>query len=100
MEAYYNRLEAVVGDGFTPKLEFLELAVVERQKKECLKKKKDFEEFLHAAINGIDEIYEKSHPVEYCQILTLEKGPTTGKHIMMPTAEEASFNRIYLLARL
>ena len=86
MEAYYNRLEAVVGDGFTPKLEFVELAVVERQKKECLKKKKDFEEFLHAAMNGIDEIFEKSHPVEYCQILTLEKGPTTGKHIIVSGA--------------
>ena len=86
MEAYYNRLEAVARDGFTPKLEFVELAVVERQKKECLKKKKDFEEFLHAAMNGIDEIYEKSHPVKYCQILTLEKGPTTGKHIIVSGA--------------
>ena len=65
MEAYYNRLEAVVGDGFTPKLEFVELAVVERQKKEGLRKKK-FEEFLQATMHGIDEIYEKSHPVEYC----------------------------------
>ena len=86
MEAYYNRLEAVVGDGFTPKLEFVELAVVERQKKEGLRKKKIFEEFLHAAMNGIDAIYEKSHPVEYCQILTLEKGPTTGKHIIVSGA--------------
>ena len=66
MEAYYNRLEAVVGDGVTPKLEFVELAVVERQKKEALRKKKKFEEFLQATIHGIDEIYEKSHPVEYC----------------------------------
>ena len=85
MEAYYNRLEAVVGDGFTPKLEFVELAVVERQKY-GLRKKKNFEDFLHAAMNGIDEIYEKSHPVEYCQILTLEKGPTTGKHIIVSGA--------------
>ena len=65
LEAYYNRLEAVVGDGFTPKLEFVELAVVERQKY-GLRKKKNFEDFLHAAMNRIDEIYEKSHPVEYC----------------------------------
>ena len=57
--------------------------MVERQKKEGLKKKKNFEEFLHAAMNGIDEIYEKSHPVKYCKILTLEKGPTTGKHIIV-----------------
>ena len=85
MEAYYNRLEAVVGDGFTPILEFVELAVVERQKY-GLRKKKNFEDFLHAAMNGIDEIYEKSHPVEYCQILTLEKGPTTGKHIIVSGA--------------
>ena len=49
-------------------------------------KKKNFEEFLHAAMNGIDEIYEKSHPVEYCQILTLDKGPTTGKHIIVSGA--------------
>ena len=86
LEAYYNRLQPVVGDGFTPKLEFVELAVVERQKKEGLRKKKDFEEFLHAAMNGIDAIYEKSHPVEYCQILTLEKSPTTGKHIIVSGA--------------
>ena len=86
METYYNRLDAVVGDGVTPKLEFVELAVVERQKKEGLWKKKNFEEFLHAVMNGIDEIYEKSHPVEYCQILTLEKGPTTGKHIIVSGA--------------
>ena len=85
LEAYYNRLEAVVGDGFTPKLEFVELAVVERQKY-GLRKKKKFEEFLHAAMNGIDELYEKSRPVEYCQILTLEKGPTTGKHIIVSGA--------------
>ena len=85
LEAYYNRLEAVVGDGFTPKLEFVELAVVERQKY-GLRKKKNFEDFLHAAMNRIDEIYEKSHPVEYCQILTLEKGPTTGKHIIVSGA--------------
>ena len=86
LEDYYNRLQPVVGDGFTPKLEFVELAVVERQKKEGLRKKKDFEEFLHAAMNGIDAIYEKSRPVEYCQILTLEKGPTTGKHIIISGA--------------
>jgi len=60
--------------------------VVERRKKEGLRKKKDFEEFLHAAMTGIDEIYEKSYPVEYCQILTLEKGPTTGKHIIVSGA--------------
>ena len=83
MEAYYNSLEAVVGDDT---VQFVELAVVERQKKEGLRKKKKFEEFLHATMNGIDEIYEKSHPVEYCQILTLEKGPTTGKHIIISGA--------------
>ena len=82
MEAYYNSLEAVGDDS----AQFVELAVVERQKKEGLRKKKKFEEFLHATINGIDEIYEKSHPVEYCQILTLEKGPTTGKHIIISGA--------------
>ena len=59
--------------------------MVERQK-EGLRKKKNFKEFLHAAMNGIDAIYEKSHPVEYCQILTLEKGPTTGKHIIVSGA--------------
>ena len=67
-------------------MEFIELAAVERQKKEGLRKKKKFEEFLHAAMNGIDEIYKRSHPVEYCQILTLEKGPTTGKHIIISGA--------------
>ena len=59
---------------------------MEWQKKEGLWKKKNFEEFLHATVNGIDEIYEKSYPVEYCQILTLEKGPTTGKHIIVSGA--------------
>ena len=82
MEAYYNSLEAVGDDS----AQFGELAVVERQKKEGLRKKKKFEEFLHATMNGIDAIYEKSHPVEYCQILTLEKGPTTGKHIIVSGA--------------
>ena len=90
MEAYCNRLEAVVGDGVTPNLEFIELAVVERQMKEGLRKKKKFEEFLQATMHGIDEIYEKSHPVEYCQILTLEKGPTTGKHIIVSGAPGSS----------
>ena len=60
--------------------------MVERQKEEGLRKKKNFEKFLHAAMNGIDAIYEKSHPVEYCEILTLEKGPTTGKHIIVSGA--------------
>ena len=63
-------------------MEFLQLAAVERQKR-GLKKKKDQEDFLHATVYGIDEVYQKSHPVEYCQILTLEKGPTTGKHIIV-----------------
>ena len=60
--------------------------MVERQTNEGLKKKKKVEEFLHATVNGIDEIYEKSHPVDYCQILTLEKGCTTGKHIIVSGA--------------
>ena len=60
--------------------------MVERRKKEGLRRKKDFEEFLHATVNGIDEIYETSHPIEYCQILTLEKGPSTGRHIIVSGA--------------
>ena len=60
--------------------------MVKRQKTEGLKKRKKFEEFLDAAVNGIDAIYEKSHPVEYCQILSLKKGPTTGKHIIISGA--------------
>ena len=59
--------------------------MVERQES-GLRKKKKFQEFLHATVNGIDEIYKKSHPVEYCQILTLENGPTTGKHIIISGA--------------
>ena len=85
MEAFYNRLEAVVGDNDSPRVEFLQLAVVEHQKR-GLKKKKDQEDFLHATVYGIDEVYQKSHPVEYCQILTLEKGPTSGKHIIVSGA--------------
>ena len=57
--------------------------MVEQQKS---MKKEKLEEFLRATVNGIDEIYEKSHPVKYCQILTLEKGPTTGKHIIVSGA--------------
>ena len=85
MEAFYNRLEAVVGDGDSPTVEFLQLAAVERQKP-GLKKKKDQEDFLHATVYGIDEVYQKSHPVKYCQILSLEKGPTSGKHIIISGA--------------
>ena len=55
--------------------------MVERQKYGL--RKKNFEEFLHATVYGIDEIYEKSHPVQYCEILTLVKGPTSGKHIII-----------------
>ena len=66
-------------------MEFLQLAAVERQKR-GLKKKKDQEDFLHATVYGIDEVYQKLHPVEYCQILTLEKGPTSGKHIIVSGA--------------
>ena len=85
LKAYYNRLEPVVGDNYTPKLEFLELAVVEREKY-GLKKKKNLEDFLHATVNGIDEIYQKSRCVQYCQILTLERGPTSGKRIIISGA--------------
>ena len=84
LKAYYNRLEAVVGDNYTPKLEFLELAVVNCQY--GLRKKEMMEEFLHATVNGIDEIYQKSCPVQYCQILTLEKRPTSGKRIIISGA--------------
>ena len=66
-------------------MEFLQLAAVERQKR-GLKKKKDQEDFLRATVYGIDEVYQKSHPVEYCQILTLKKGPTSGKHIIISGA--------------
>ena len=59
---------------------------MERRKNDGLRKEKNFEEFLHATVNGIDEIYEKSLPVDYCQILTLEKGCTTGKHIIVSGA--------------
>ena len=85
LKAYYNRLQPVVGDGFTPNLEFVELTVVERQKY-GLRKKKNLEDFLHATVNGIDEIYRKSYPVQYCQILKLEDGPTSGKHIIISGA--------------
>ena len=85
MEAFYNRLEAVVGDNDSPTVEFLQLAAVERQKR-GFKKKKDQEDFLHATVYGIDEVYQKSHPVQYCQILTLENSPTTGKHIIVSGA--------------
>ena len=85
LRAYYNRLEPVVGDNYTPKLEFLDLAVVEREEY-GLKKKKNLEDFLHATVNGIDEIYQKSRCVQYCQILTLEYGPTSGKRIIISGA--------------
>ena len=85
MEAFYNKLEPVVGNNDSPTVEFLQLAAVERQKR-GLKKKKDQEDFLHATVYGIDEVYQKSRPVEYCQVLTLEKGPTPGKHIIVSGA--------------
>ena len=85
LKAYYDRLEPVVGDNYSPKLEFLELAVVEREKY-GLKKKKNLEDFLHATVNGIDEIYQTSRSVQYCQILTLEDGPTSGKRIIISGA--------------
>ena len=85
LKAYYNRLQPVVRDGFTPNLEFVELAVVERQEY-GLRKKENLEDFLHATECGIDEIYRKSYPVQYCQILTLERGPTSGKHIIISGA--------------
>ena len=86
LDTFYSRLEAVVDDDIdSPTVEFLQLAAVERQTR-GLKKKKDQEDFLLATVYGIDEVYQKSHPVEYCQILTLEKGPTTGKHIIVSGA--------------
>ena len=85
LKAYYNKLDPVIRDGFTPKMEFVELAVVEHQEY-GLRKTEKVEEFLHAAVYGIDEIYQKSHPVQYCQILTLTDGPTTGKHIIISGA--------------
>ena len=85
LKAYYDRLEPVVGDNYSPKLEFLELAVVEREAY-GLRKKKNLEDFLHATVKGIDEIYQKSRCVQYCQILTLEYGPTSGKRIIISGA--------------
>ena len=87
LKAYYNKLDPVVGDNYSPKVEFVELAVVEHQKY-GFRKKENLEEFLHATVYGIDEIYQKSHPVQYCQILTLGDAPTTysGKHIIISGA--------------
>ena len=85
LKAYYNKLDPVVGDNYSPKVEFVELAVVEHQKY-GFRKKENLEEFLHATVYGIDEIYQKSYPVQYCQILTLRDGPVTGKHIIISGA--------------
>ena len=85
LKAYYNKLDPIIRDGFSPKVEFVELAVVQREEY-GLRKKGKVEDFLHATVYGIDEIYQKSHPVQYCQILTLADGPTTGKHIIISGA--------------
>ena len=85
LKAYYKRLPSVVGDNYNPKLEFLELAVVECREY-GLKQRKNLENFLHATVKGIDEIYQKSYPVPYSQILTLEDGPTSGKRIIISGA--------------
>ena len=85
LKAYYNRLEPVVRDGFTPRLEFVHLAAVEHLG--CgLRKKEKLEEFLRATMNGIDEIYEKFHYMEYCDILTFWNAQTPGKHIIISGA--------------
>ena len=85
LKAYYNKLDPVVGDNYSPKVHFMELATVERQKY-GFKKKKNLEEFLHATVFGIDEIYQKSDRVQYCQILTLHDGSAAGKHIIISGA--------------
>ena len=58
MEAYYEDLPEVPRDGFTPNLDFVDLAVVEQQEY-GMRSKKSIETFLHAIVNGIDGIDEK-----------------------------------------
>ena len=87
MKVYYADLPEVDSDGFTPNLDFVDLAVVERQEYGT-RSKKSIEAFLHAIVNGIDGIDEKYktlRAVKYDEILTL-KGPTTGKHIIVSGA--------------
>ena len=81
LKSYYGRLEPVAQDRYTPKLDFVQLAVVECEK---YRTKETLEDFLHAAVNGIDDIYQKSSTrVEYCEILKLDIGTDTGKRIII-----------------
>ena len=65
------------GDGVTPKLEFVELAVVEQQMKEGLRKKKKFEEFLQATMHGI------THPWRSCISSIGKLGQSTCSYYLM-----------------
>ena len=87
MRAYYEDLPEVASDGFAPNLDFVDLAVVERQEY-GMRSKKSIETFLCAIVNGIDGIDEKYktlRTVKYDEILTL-KDPTTVKHIIISGA--------------
>ena len=81
LKRYYSHLEPVAQARYTPKLDFVQLAVVECEK---YRTKETLEDFLHATVNGIDDIYQKSSTrVEYCEILKLDNGTDAGKRIII-----------------
>ena len=71
---------------YRPTLDYIELAVINRGE-EWIKNESQVEEFLHAAMQGIDAIHKRLKSIKYAEILKIdEKCPTTGRRIVISGA--------------
>ena len=69
-----------------PKLEYMELAVIDRGQR-ILKNKMQISDFLQATMQGIDAVHSKSGSIKYEEILKFEDDkPSTGRRIVISGA--------------
>ena len=80
-------LEEVVMSKDMPIIDFVQLAVIQREERHRMKKKKDIEGFLHASVKGIDKIFHASHTIHYRDILCFNKHQGDGCDQVNPSVD-------------
>ena len=80
-------LEEVVKDEDMPIMDFVQLAVIQREERHRMKKEKDIEGFLHASVKGIDAIFHASHTIHYRDILRFNGQQSDGCDQVDPFAD-------------
>ena len=86
LKLYYARLPPVPAKIDRPKLEYIELAVIDRGQR-ILKNKMQIRDFLQATMQGIDAVHNKSGSIKYEEILKFEDDePSTGRRIVISGA--------------